>query len=194
MLRSSNKCQAPGDALYAEFVSFAATSEEHQVELNWEVSTEVDVRYYQVEHSTHLNHGFTTLDQVAATAKTGEGATYNAIDTKPVVGYNYYRLRIVDATGKYRFSSTITVKHESASFVTSVFPNPAKESVFVGLDQAASQVQVVVRDYLGQIVRTSFVNDGTTLRLNTSELSTGTYFVEINSNLGREVTRIVVAN
>ena len=80
--------------------------------------------------------------------------------------------------------TTITVDEEIANKVQfSVFPNPAQQEVFLGWDQNKLQPQRVrILNSLGQeVMRHSLLQTGNSYRVDVSALSSGYYFVEMQS-------------
>jgi hypothetical protein len=80
--------------------------------------------------------------------------------------------------------TTITVEEEIANKVQfSVFPNPAQQEVFLGWDQNKLQPQRVrILNSLGQeVMRHSLLQTGNSYRVDVSALSSGYYFVEMQS-------------
>lgn len=174
-----------------ELVSFTGKGHKNSVVLDWLTASELNTSHFVVERATEAK-GFTALETVATTAKNSEVATYQLVDNKPVIGNNIYRLKIVDVDGQYVYSNTIVVKFEDNSIVSNIFPNPAKDVVFVNLRNTINTPQIIVRNYLGQVMNVAVNNNGRTIELATNNLASGTYFIEIKSDTGSELKRVVI--
>ncbi|WP_410219817.1 S8 family serine peptidase [Pedobacter sp.] len=101
--------------------SFTAKADHNKVILNWTVSTEVNVNRYEVERLLD-GTDFTKVAEVTANGS----SNYTAIDVKPELGMNYYRLKAInnDETLSY-FNELRSVKLETlASKEVRVYPNP----------------------------------------------------------------------
>jgi hypothetical protein len=106
---------------------FTAIAQSENALVNWEVSNEISVKTYQVEHSAD-NIKFTKLCTVNATGK----QDYNWLHTKPITGINFYRLHITSVTGVETYSSVQKVNFSKNAKVT-VYPNPTKDIIKISL-------------------------------------------------------------
>jgi len=73
----------------------------------------------------------------------------------------------------------------------SVYPNPAKDFVMVEASQDIRSIKVT--NYMGQVVNAVKAVEMTQYRINTSDLSSGVYFVEVETAAGIEKVRIVIS-
>ena len=90
------------------FTSVKAYSRDKNIEVQWTVENEMNMKQYETEKSTDGSR-FTNLSITAATANGGHSANYVVTDTHPVDGYNYYRVKSVDINGKIAFSNIVKV-------------------------------------------------------------------------------------
>lgn len=81
---------------------------------------------FGVERSPDAQN-FEEIARIAATKAGQEHKSYIHIDSNPLAGRNYYRLRLVDLTGESELSRLISVEMPE---ITAPYPNPAKEGVF----------------------------------------------------------------
>ena len=73
----------------------------------------------------------------------------------------------------------------------SVYPNPATDFVMV---EASSDIRSIeITNYMGQVVSSVKSVEMTQTRINTSELSAGIYFVEVETAAGIEKVRIIIS-
>jgi hypothetical protein len=73
----------------------------------------------------------------------------------------------------------------------SVYPNPANDYVMV---EASSDIRsIVITNYMGQVVSSIKAIELTQTRINTSDLSAGVYFIEVETAAGIEKVRIVIS-
>lgn len=112
-------------ALPVTFIGFGAKKTDAGVELIWNVAGERDVQYYEVERSA-TGAGFAKLGTVAATNSTA----YSYVDNQPINGAAFYRVKEVDADGKFKYSVIVKLNlNRSASL--RVYPSPAKDKVTI---------------------------------------------------------------
>jgi hypothetical protein len=90
------------------------------VTLIWKVEAQQDIVQYIVEESTD-GSVFTQSGVVAA--GNGTAQTYSFIDRQVAIGNNYYRLKIVELSGKISYSKVILVNLK-AGLTVMLYPNP----------------------------------------------------------------------
>ncbi len=115
--------------LPVHFTSITATQKNKDVDVNWNVAEESNVKKYKIERS---NDGvsFAAIGEVNARGIAGN-QSYQWLDVHPDAGKNFYRIRSVDADGKFMFSSIVWVNIDApaatAAASIKVFPNPVKD-------------------------------------------------------------------
>lgn len=112
-------------ALPVKMASFHLDNSENKVRVEWSVAESSNVSHFTVERSFNGKGDWVALGNVAF----AEGkSSYQFVDTSPVPGINYYRLRSTDLDGSFDYSiirSIITGGTISGRNV-SFFPNPVK--------------------------------------------------------------------
>jgi hypothetical protein len=101
-------------ALPLNLISFVGERASTQVNLTWKTANEVDFSHYEVQRSTNAKE-FNAIGKVNGT----NDKFYTLADTKPIVGNNYYRLKMVDKNGTYTVSKIVKINfEESTEFLT----------------------------------------------------------------------------
>ena len=72
---------------------------------------------------------------------------------------------------------------------TKLFPNPTSGEVTIDCDKVINQIDIM--NYMGQVVYSSDVN-ATTIKTDISQLSAGTYFVRIKTEVGTQTNKLIV--
>src|SRR5690606_11086466 len=103
--------------------------------------------------------------------------------TVPTNSIDAYKL--ADVWKDFKFETLSTKKVDLLSF--KLYPNPAKELLYIDLNKNETLNKVVVYSYLGQLMMES---KSTTLNIN--NLSNGMYIVKVESNLGVKSQNLVV--
>jgi len=117
-------------------------------------------------------------------------------DVTGVAGYFCYKVTAVySVCGESDFSNEACVDiAEGVNDIEnniSVYPNPAKDFVMV---EASSQIRSIeITNYMGQVVSAVKDVETTKTRIETSSLSAGVYFVEVETAAGIEKVRIVIS-
>lgn len=147
----------PFAPLPVELVSFTGYNDKDKNVLNWETASERNSDRFEVEKSTNGTEGWSYIGQQKAVGGTVQ-TSYTFYDNQPVVGNNYYRLKIIDDDGTFTYSNTINIPLSEAmvnSFVK-IFPNPTSGKVTVQL-QSTKEIatELKITNLLGQTISVS---------------------------------------
>ncbi len=97
-------------------------------------------------------------------------------DDSPFLGENYYRLKFYFKSGEEDYSTIQSVFFERDLNQLSLYPNPAKDFIFIGYAGAMPIKQVTFFNQFGKSILTQFPEDN---RVMTSALKAGIYYLEI---------------
>jgi len=131
-----------------ELLHFQASKNATQVHLKWSTATETNNDYMAVERSADGVH-FIEIGRRKGQGTTAETQYYTLVDEHPLQGNNYYRLRQVDFDQTTDHSKVIALHFERGQ-VLSLFPNPARDKVFLQTPLNLSAGQVYLLDALGK--------------------------------------------
>lgn len=114
--------------LPVELTQFHATPVKSIVKLDWVTATEINNDFFTVERSIN------GLDWEEVLERKGQGnsqttSIYTDYDEAPHAGLSYYRLKQTDLNGKFDYSDVRKVMFDANEL--RVYPNPAKEQIFV---------------------------------------------------------------
>ncbi|MEM7037284.1 MAG: T9SS type A sorting domain-containing protein, partial [Bacteroidota bacterium] len=173
------------DVLPVEGLMLAGKAENSAVRLDWATTQEINSAFFEVQRSTD-GHNFVPIGEVAAGGDLPEGAAYHFYDVTPGIGLNYYRLRQVDRNGLHGFSNTVMVAFGGDLGVV-VYPNPARDQVFVQYD-GAEVLRMSLTNMLGQVV---WQDGGVTgsRTLNVADFPRGMYLLHIRDARGNKYTK-----
>ena len=171
-----------GIILPVELISFTAKIIANQTNLRWEVNNMEEIEKFEVEHS--LN-GMNWKN--IHTAYSNGSSNYQYIHDNIQPGYHFYRLKIYKKNGNRDYSNIAKVFNGKKSKY-SVYPNPAKENVFVnGVFKPFSIIQLV--DISGKIVLTQKIIDHNTVqRVPITEIPPGVYLLKLED----QVQKIII--
>ena len=179
----------PFAPLPVEMVSFTGYNQQDKNVLNWTTASEQNSDRFEVEKSTNGTEGWSYIGQQKAVGGTVQ-TNYTFYDNQPVVGNNYYRLKIVDNDGTFTYSNTINIPVDVAMVngIVKVFPSPTNGLVNIQLQSTKNvSLTLEISNLLGQKVvsRDITLQTGITLvNVDLSELSGGTYIVSYIDALG----------
>ncbi len=89
-------------------VDFSATEKTGKTLLQWSTATEINCSHFEVERSID-SRSFEKIGSVIANGNADTRIDYQFTDNYPVLGVNYYRLKIVDKDGQYDYSKIVSV-------------------------------------------------------------------------------------
>lgn len=154
-------------------VSFTAQkTTQGKIVLTWRSDEEVNTSHFQIERSEDGNI-FETVGTVSAN---GSGAnSYSFTDDVAGNSDNYfYRLRMTDIDGRFRFSSIARVSNTETITQISVFPNPANDVITI---VSSKPQQAAIVNSLGQTLKQIRLIKGSQA-VNISFCAPGVYFVK----------------
>ncbi len=98
------------------------------VTLHWSTASEKNNHGFDLERSADGRH-WSTLGFVQGNGTTTQPNKYFFTDEKPHAGINYYRLKQMDADGKFEYSPIVVADVRSHATQFDVFPNPSPNGV-----------------------------------------------------------------
>lgn len=169
-----------------ELLHFTATPAGNTVALEWQTASETNNDFFTLERADHNLH-FQAIAQIEGAGLSTAIQTYRWVDTQPLRGESYYRLRQTDFDGQHSFSPLVAVYLPYAEQTLRLAPNPASEFVNLTLQipsENPEPLEVAVFDLLGKmVIQQKFsVNTGTNqLQLQTGLLPAGLYLLQVRS-------------
>ncbi|MEI9943080.1 MAG: T9SS type A sorting domain-containing protein [Chitinophagaceae bacterium] len=158
--------------------SFKGAVVNKNAELSWETKSENNTVSFEIERSADAI-SFAAIGEVAAAGNSDAVLKYSFVDTHPLDGKSYYRLKIKDSNGKTSYSNNIVkIEINTQTSSLTIFPNPAKENVFINHPTNTGNATIKIYNTAGKIELTKAIVRGsaqTTLQI--SQLAKGLYFI-----------------
>jgi hypothetical protein len=168
---------------------FSGQDQGTYVALQWTTEYEQNTDHFEVQRSAD-GFMFSTITSVKAAGNSNVPLHYSASDNNPIRGLNYYRLKVVDQTGKFTYSPLILIRF-GKSTAPLLFPNPVSSffTLVAGQDPIR---QVNVYDLTGRRLLSIFNGAATSNQtVSCSTLARGIYLVEIWTANGRFVQKML---
>ncbi|MEI6311151.1 MAG: InlB B-repeat-containing protein [Bacteroidota bacterium] len=169
-------------ALPVILTSFQVQAINESSHLSWTTSSEINNDKFIVERSSDA-HTFIAIGTVKGNGNSTQTNHYSFIDTNPLKGTNYYRLKQIDFDQKFDYSSIEAVSfNASNSGSIHVYPNPSTTNFQLDLSAVQEDLQIHIIDMYGHTVLTQkFVFDTETksMVLNTEKLPSGQYILQL---------------
>ena len=141
-------------ALPVELSSFTSTSAGKEIILKWETKTEINLSKFVIERSFD-NKNFQICSEVWGHGNSLTSSYYTFTDSKVEPGIYYYRLKMTDMDGTYKYSNLTEVKIEIPGVwsLSQNFPNPFNPTTIIAYSVSyESRVGLKVFNSLGEKV------------------------------------------
>jgi PKD repeat protein len=160
-------------ALPISLLSFDArkSAEGKKADLQWVTTFEQNVSRFEIQRSAD-GVNFTTIGVVNA-LNAINGSNYSWQDIAPLLGVNYYRLRMVDTDASSKMGPVKTLRFGEKQELL-VFPTLTSNIVFI---QSPKEVNAQLINMLGEVLQQKVVRGSSSLDL--SGLPSGAYIVRI---------------
>ncbi|WP_207497072.1 endonuclease [Aridibaculum aurantiacum] len=178
-------------ALPVDLVQFGGKLQAENVLLEWLSENESDLARYEIEKSIN-GITYQKIDEVVATNSRQYSYTDKSITNR---GQRiYYRLKMVDKDGSYKYSQVFSV-HVPLNSKLIVYPNPVSSYMQLQLNNNVNgTVLVRITDASGKMVQQHNLKmNGNTIRLDASQLINGTYMVIVYHHGEQLFQKIMVA-
>lgn len=128
--------------------------------LLWTTAKEKDFNYFEIQKGSDAKY-FEGIGNVKGTTNQSSYLqNYEFEDAEAISAINYYRLKMVDLDGSYKYSNIISLQNDvNKSIVGEFYPNPAETYVQIDiLSQKEGLWKVTASDLTGRIIKTSEEN------------------------------------
>lgn len=116
--------EAESSILPVDLLNFGGKLIEGEVQINWTVANEVNNFGFFIQRSTN-GEDWTDIGFQAGKGNEPSQASYQFLDSAPLIGHNYYRLKQMDYNGEVELFSIIAISVESVySTFRYAFPSP----------------------------------------------------------------------
>jgi hypothetical protein len=164
-------------ALPVTLVSFNASRSGNNVQTAWQTANEANVKQYVVQHSVS-GMSFKDIGRVALSNSATPNNHYTFNHVNAPYGRNYYRLKVLDNDGSFKYSQVRLVTIDNKT-VINVYPNPVIDILNIVVSNGDGKPSnVKLMDMYGQQLWSSRVNG--TAQVNMKAWARGTYILQVN--------------
>lgn len=164
--------------LPVELISFKAIEKNGNVQLDWESASEENFNGYEIQYSMD-GERWNEIDFIE-----GEGIQfYQTYHYNPIIGNNYYRLKMLDDDGSFDYSEIRTVRIEKEKSNYTIYPNPFQNEITILMSET-KDADVFIFDALGRTIHQQKISETDenggkyTIQL-AEELANGIYTIHI---------------
>jgi len=181
----------------SEFLFFDVNKNNRAVKLDWVTNMESQNDFFTIEKSSD-GIIFESMIEIESRTDNLSAVGYSELDVEPYFGKNYYRLRQTLKDGTEIYSNIFEVEFDLDVEEFSVFPNPAKEMIYVNLKSfAGAKGKIQIYDARGTLMEERNIDSISTYpeRFEVKKYVNGLYLVSIKVEGQRLITRqILVEN
>jgi hypothetical protein len=165
-------------------VNLIANKAAKGAELQWSLESDPDNGKFEIERSED-GVNFTPIGSLSIMALT---SSYQFLDSNPIIGTNYYRLKQIDDAGNIVVSSSASLDYLVTDNLTfSVYPNPVIDIVNISTNKRQTPLLLSINDMQGKVVLSKKYSKDQLLQANLSSLSTGIYIIQLRVDGSNEI-------
>lgn len=187
-----------GQAVPVELASFDGVCKDGEKNIEWSFADISDFGSVEVEYSNDGKEWETIYTTTNAGSELNGSYSNKYSDQRLINETNYfYRLRMNDINGDYKFSDIIEVACEVDENDIHVFPNPVSNKLNIDLELIDSEdVNYTLKDVLGKIIQQGVFPakaGSNRFYLNTTELVDGNYFISLqvgSKNIEKKIIKL----
>mgnify|MGYP001242005398 CR=1 FL=1 len=180
------------NVLPIDLMWFKADKKNTTTDLKWQTGNQEGFSHFEIERSANGTDDFTSIARIQSTTATTGNYSYTDANAARLSQKAYYRLKMVDMDGQYKYSAVVVVTFENAASIM-VTPNllnaGEKISVHIGGNNQ-SKYEVKMFDMSGKMISQQTGNGR--LQIATSGLRKGMYIVSVNNMVEAKSFKIMV--
>jgi len=108
-------------ALPVRLISFSGQAFESAIQLQWEAVDASNFSYFEIERSSNTK----SFEAIGSVYYEHQKQSYSLLDSLPLLGMNYYRLKMVDLDGSKGYSKVISLKNTHQTSGYAFLENPS---------------------------------------------------------------------
>jgi hypothetical protein len=174
---------------------FATVKSDHSVLLQWQTAQEENSNYFDVQRSA-TGSDYTFIGRMTAAGNSSLVKNYAFPDETPLAGTNYYRLKMVDLDGEYKYSNVVVVTGTTDESDLEILGNPFTDQVKIKINQSKeSNVTLTLIDMSGRIYKRqsydALAGENFLGLYPTSSIPAGSYLLNIQSAAINKTVKLV---
>jgi hypothetical protein len=159
--------------------------------LNWKLTCTSASITMQIERAADTRN-FSSIGSITATQARCD-QPFDFTDVSPLPGYNYYRLKMIDADGKVTYSPVVLINAGKKAFaVVGIYPSVVSGQASLSLSTGnATEIETRITDMAGRILQrnlNSIPAGSSLLNVDCSKLAAGYYNITVTNAAGNSST------
>jgi len=173
-----------------EYISAKAINKKAVVE--WSTLNEVNTASMEIEHNNGASLQWKSIGKVEAAGFSSGKTEYSFTHETPLKGDNFYRIKQIDNDGTYSYSEVVSAHFGNTNTGLILTPNLVHSSLKISFEAPVENGRVLIYNLDGKLVQSYLLAEGIdVLRVDVSDLVSGHYVIQYQSNQGSETVRFV---
>ncbi len=175
-------------SLPVNLLSFEAVKQTKRVLLQWTTDNELNADKYIVERSAD-GITYTPIGNVSA-YNNGNKNNYSLTDLQPLPGLNFYRLKMTDVDGSFRYSPIRKINFDNTGDDFTIYPNPVKgDKIYIS--STGNLNSAMLFDAAGSLIKL-FTLKGRSNTLDVGGVAKGTYQLKVFTENATHTEKIII--
>ncbi len=180
------------NVLPIDLMSFKADKKNMTTELKWQTENQEGFSHFELERSSNGTADFDSIASIPATTATSGNYSFIDANAARLSQKAYYRLKMVDQDGQFKYSAVVVVTFENAASIM-VTPNLLNAGELISVNIAGnnqSKFDVKLFDMSGKMISQQAGNSR--MQITTSGLRKGMYIVSVSNQFEAKSFRVMV--
>ncbi len=171
-----------------ELLGFDAAPQNQNVICNWSTATEIRSSHFEIERSRD-GVKFEYLGRVQAAGESYSFKHYEFLDTEPLDGISYYRLKKIDLDRSFDYTQLKAVNFSRLSDLL-IYPNPSP-NLFTIEEKDFKQGSLSLFNEDGKLLKVFEHPKHDKFSISLGDLADGTYLIVLEENGIKKVKKII---
>ena len=163
------------------FFDFTGEKITDAVALKWSTSFDTKTEKFIIERAG-INGGFEAIGSREASTSNQNVINYHFTDINPIVGKNYYRIKVIDIDDNISYSKTIMIEFYPGNPKLVLYPNPARNFIIMNFEGSNEDISIRIYDLNGKLVKQQMRRGQSDLQIDISALHPGTYILRAENS------------
>lgn len=180
------------NVLPIDLMSFKADKKNMTTELKWQTENQEGFSHFELERSSNGTADFDSIASIPATTATSGNYSFVDANAARLSQKAYYRLKMVDQDGQFKYSAVVVVTFENAASIM-VTPNLLNAGEMISVNIAGnnqSKYDVKLFDMSGKMISQQAGNSR--MQIATAGLRKGMYIVSVSNQFEAKSFRVMV--
>ncbi len=186
--------EVSGAPLPVGWLYVQAAQQSDEIVLDWATASERNSDEFVVEHS-RTGHHWTAIGKVQAAGLSNHAIEYRFVDSRPLQGDNYYRIKQVDFDGRFEISEVIVVPFQNKGFSFNLMPNPVEHLATLNFNVSERRnIHVRLMNVAGQLLwlkEQQFDKGVYNMPIDMQGFAKGIYILSVKSGDNLQIQKIV---